>query len=82
MSTRDYMTPPTVARLLGVAHDKVLQWITSGELRAVNLAARSGGRPRYHVAQADLESFLQTRAVTPTPKPARRRKRDDVPHYV
>jgi excisionase family DNA binding protein len=41
-----YRTPPEIARRLGVGPEKVLAWIRSGELAAVNLATTRHGRPR------------------------------------
>jgi excisionase family DNA binding protein len=32
------LTPPEIARLWGVSADKVLTWIRSGELKAMNAA--------------------------------------------
>jgi excisionase family DNA binding protein len=71
--TREYLTPPEIAKRLRVNVDKVLTWIRSGELRAINVATRRGCRPRYRVAVVDLESFLRSRAVVP-PQPVTRRR--------
>jgi excisionase family DNA binding protein len=69
-------TVPTVARELGVANRKVLDWIKSGELRAVNLARSADGRPRYAIDVEDLARFEESRAVVPnvgaTPRLRRR----------
>jgi transposase len=59
---RTHVTPPTISKRLGVATSKVISWILTGELRGVNLAARTGGRPRYRVAEHDLEEFLANRS--------------------
>ena len=71
---REYFTPPETARLLGVKHDKILAWIKSGELAAVNLATRHGGRPRWRISRQALDDFLARRAAKPPPKPRRRRR--------
>ena len=70
------LTPPQVARRYGISTDKVLAWIHSGELRAINVAAKMGGRPRYRIDVADLLVFEQKRAAVPTTpsKGPRRRK--------
>lgn len=68
----DSYTPPQAARILGVNPDKVLNWIRSGELRASNLAKRQGGRPKYRIAEEDLQAFKNRRAVQPRTKPQRR----------
>jgi excisionase family DNA binding protein len=75
------LTPPEVADQLRVSPDKVLTWIRSGELRAVNVVKRVGGRPRYRVSVDDLAAFMERRAVVPEVKVARRRKRRD-PHVI
>lgn len=70
------LTPPDIAQEYGVNVSKVLQWIRSGELRAANLAARVGGRPRYRISAADLQAFIDARsaAAVSTPRQARRRR--------
>jgi len=72
-----YLTPPAVAELLGVNESKVLGWIRSGELPAVDVGPRGGRRPRWRVAKADLELFLTRRAANPPPPMVRRRRRAD-----
>lgn len=72
---RTKLTPPEVARQWGVSVDKVLTWIRSGELRAVNLATRLSGRPRYRIDINDLRDFEQRRAVVAPPTPSRTRKK-------
>ena len=72
---RTKLTPPEVARQWGVSIDKVLTWIRTGELRAVNLATRLSGRPRYRIDINDLRDFEQHRAVVPPPPPQRTRKK-------
>jgi excisionase family DNA binding protein len=75
--TRRRLSPGDVAEELGLDIRKVLAWIRSGELRAANVATRLDGRkPRWRIAQADLETFLAARTAGPTPKPAPRRRSD------
>lgn len=69
------LTPPQVAKRLGVTHDKILVWIHRGEMRAVDVSTTRGGRPRYRVSEEDLEDFLDRRAVTPPPSKQRRSRR-------
>jgi hypothetical protein len=59
------LTPPQIAQRLGVAPRKVIQWIVSGELRALNLASRGSRRPRYSVSLDALRDFEQARTVVP-----------------
>ena len=70
-----YLTPPEAAKELRVSPDKVLTWIHSGELRAFDVSAARGQRPRWRIARADLDDFLARRAATPPQKPQRRRRR-------
>ena len=73
----DMLTPPQVARQIGVSPDKVYAWIHGGQLQAANTATRLGGRPRYRISQADLDAFMKTRGtVKPQPPPPRQRKKD------
>jgi len=74
---RSKLSPPELAAQWGVDTHKVLAWIRSGELRAVNLAARIGGRPRYKIDLADVAVFEARRAAGPQPKAARRRRQPE-----
>jgi excisionase family DNA binding protein len=77
-SGRTKLTPPEVAQLWGVSVGKVMTWIRNGELRAINVAQRLGGRPRYRIDVADLTDFENRRAYQPNvPVPRRPRKRRD-----
>lgn len=72
---REMLTPPMLARRWAVDHDKVLGWIRSGELRAINLATSVAGRPRYRISIHEVERFEEARSTKPpAPKPARRRR--------
>ncbi len=68
-----YLTPPVVARRYGVSVDKVLAWIHRGELAALNLADRLGGRPRWRISPEALAAFERSRSATPPPAQAPRR---------
>ena len=59
----DTLTPPQIAKLLHVRHDKVLAWIRSGELSGFNIVEKMSGRPRYRVRQSDLDEFINRRKV-------------------
>jgi excisionase family DNA binding protein len=74
---RTKVTPPQVAERLGVSADKVLLWIRSGELRAVNVATRLDGRPRWRVDLADLMAFEERRSAVPARSAPRCRKKQD-----
>jgi excisionase family DNA binding protein len=78
VQAQSYVTPAQVAADLGVNQSKVLVWIHRGELRAVNVAARLGGRPRWRIAEEALDQFLAARsAKPPAPVVRRRRRRED-----
>jgi excisionase family DNA binding protein len=65
---------PEVADLLGVSPDKVLTWLRSGELVGVDVSARRGGRPRWRIADAELQRFLRARQSIAQPIVRRSRK--------
>lgn len=69
-----WLTPPEIARQLGIDPSKVVAWIRRGELVAANLAEHRGGRPRFRVSPDALQQFLVGRQTTPEPKPVRRRR--------
>ena len=54
---------------------KVLRWIKSGELAAINLATAAAGRPVWRIGQKALEAFLDARQAQPPAPKARRRSR-------
>lgn len=71
----DYLTPGAVAKVLSLSKtDKVLAWIKTGELVAVNVAAKPGGKPRWRIASDELEKFLAKRSAGSRHQFARRRK--------
>jgi transposase len=78
MSNALMVSPPTLAKRFAVKADKILAWIRSGELPAVDLSMTPGtGKPRWKIAETDVEAFLARRAATPpapTPRPRRRRR--------
>jgi len=72
----DKLTPPQVARVLGVSPETVRGWIRSGELKAVNLADPQSPRPRYRIERDALTSFATGReTIAPTPNPQRQQSR-------
>ncbi len=82
---RKYLTPPEIARELGIDPVKVIGWINRGELRAVNVAAnlQTAKRARWRVLKADLAGFLDARAAQPgEPGQRKRRRRAGVVEYV
>lgn len=59
-------TVPALARTYGIGQGKVLGWIASGELRAINCAAKDGGHPRWRILPEDLAAFESRRASRAT----------------
>lgn len=67
------LTPPEIAERLRVSPDKVRAWIDRGELLAVNVAERLGGRPRWRIDPEALADFERRRGAQRKPKATRRR---------
>jgi excisionase family DNA binding protein len=76
-NTPGKLTAKEVAKQLGLGRDaaKVLFWIHSGELSAINVARKATGRPRYRISIADLLAFEERRRVQPQVKVGRRQRR-------
>jgi transposase len=70
-------TPRDVAHLLRVGRSRVLTWIRSGELQAINTAPTRCGKPRFVVLPQQLAEFLRSHQAT-APKSAPRRNRRTV----
>ena len=75
---RTKLTPPQLAREWGVGSDKIRGLIRAGELRAIDVATRRGGRPRFLIDRADIAAFEGQRAVVPAVKVARRRRKSQL----
>ena len=83
-NSRSTMSPSDLARHWGIKIDKVLGWISSGQLKAVNVASSTSGKPRYRIDAEALAAFKASRTVAP-PEPRRRRRSrpdEDIPQYV
>ncbi len=72
-----WYTPPQIARDRSLRIGKVVAWIRSGELVAVNCAEQAGQRPRWRISTEALEAFDRGRSnrVMGPPPAARPRKR-------
>lgn len=70
-----WLTPPQVARARGVKPAKVLAWIATGELEAVNHAGSVTGRPRWRISDAALAAFDRARSNRGGPERAAPRQR-------
>ena len=76
-----YLSPSDIAVSRGINVLKVLTWIKSGELKAVNVATCAGRLPRWRISPADLEAFDAARAAVPQ-APVTRRARRKAGHVV
>lgn len=74
-SSSSFLSPPEVAERLRLSPDKILAWIKSGELVAVNTATKLGGRPRYRVSPISLAEFEKRRIAMAMPAPVKQRRR-------
>jgi excisionase family DNA binding protein len=63
-----------------VGEHTVLGWIKRGELRAINVSRKPGGKPKWRITQEALEAFELVR--TSAPKQPRRSRRKRTPEGV
>lgn len=76
------ISPPTYAKRLGVKPEKVLSWIRSGELRAIDISIKPGlGKPRYRISEADIIVFENRRSSRPATQ-LQRRSRQSGPDVI
>ncbi|MGA2061330.1 MAG: helix-turn-helix domain-containing protein [Thermoguttaceae bacterium] len=80
IATRQKITPPQLAARYGCDVHKILTLIHIGDLPAIDVATKPGGRPRYLIDERDVEAFERRRSVqAPSPTPTRRRaKQPDI----
>ncbi len=71
----DTYFPLQVAKRFGVDHIKVLRWINSGELHAINVATRPTGQVRWRISAEALADFERRRANVPPVAPITRRRK-------
>ena len=70
------LTPKEYARELGVSENKVLAWIRSGQLKALNVASTLKNHPRWKItpeARAEFEAARTAKPTESTTKMLRRR---------
>ena len=65
-----FLIPKQIAKELGVNVSKVLGWIRSGELVAINTS--DSARPRYRISREAYAQFLESRSTAPAENPKRR----------
>ena len=61
-----WLTPPQIAKRLGVNAERVRGWIVSEQLRAINLSDTP--RPQWRVSEEDYQDFCARRANTTSKK--------------
>lgn len=71
-----WLSPPALARRARINVEKILHWIATGELTAIDLSTDRAQRPRWKIRPEDWEEFCQRRAngEAPKPKPGRGRQ--------
>lgn len=78
------LTIAQAAEKMVIAPGKILGWIASGELAAIDISASRNQRPRWRIDPESLDQFLLSRRSTPPAKPAKakRRKAAKVTQYI
>ena len=78
------VSAPDLAAEFGVSINKIHAWIKSGELRAISLATKNNGRPRYSIRREDVLAFERAREATPSnaPRVSARKRRRVVKQFV
>lgn len=62
-----------------VGEHTVLGWIRNGELSAINVSKRPGGKPQWRVTEVALAEFELLRTKTPPQPRSTRRKLPSTP---
>lgn len=70
-----YISPTQFAKERRLGVHKVLGFIASGELDAVDCRNAGSCRPLWRIPQTAIEKFESRRSAQPRPKTQRRRKR-------
>lgn len=60
-----------------IGEHTILGWIKRGELKAINVSRKQGGRPKWRITEEALAAFEQLRTPTPTPSQTRRKRQSD-----
>ena len=77
-----YVSPPQLAKMWMCNVSKILGFIRSGELAAINLATCLGGRPRYRITTEAIRDFELRRTVVPPPTQVARRRKQRQPDII
>lgn len=68
-------SPAEVAKSYGASVDKVVGWIRSGRLTAINIG-NGATKPRWRIRQSDLAEFERARLSKKPATPTRRWRED------
>lgn len=71
---RSKLTVSEYAEECGVTQHTVLAWINRGELQAVNMARKLGGRPSWRISRDAIDRFEATRSAMPRPATTKTRR--------
>jgi predicted site-specific integrase-resolvase len=63
---RTTITAKQYAQQLGVSENKVLAWIRTGQLRALNVASNVKNRPRWKITADARREFEESRTAKPS----------------
>jgi len=72
------ISPPELAKRYGCKPSRVIAWIRSGELVALNLASPGCARPRYRITPEAITAFEQAKSTAPPPPKKSKRYRSPV----
>ena len=70
-----FLSLPETAKLLRINESKLIHWIRTGELTAIDLSQNRNQRPRWKVSREELDRFLRSRQSTPAPEPPKRQRK-------
>lgn len=80
---RTTITPKAYAQQLGVSENKVLAWIRTGQLKALNVASSVRNRPRWKITAEARREFEDSRTAKPSESAtATLRRRTSYERYV
>ena len=72
---RSLFLPREIAAMYRISINKVLAWVRSGELKAINVGRDNAKRPRFLIPVESLSAFEASRASRPPATKAKRRRR-------
>jgi excisionase family DNA binding protein len=71
-----------ICKRYGVSEHTVYGWIKSGELAAISVGRKLGGKPKWRITAEALQTFELLRTPTPpTPRERRRKQPADIVEF-